>query len=180
LALLNKNQIEQAFQRLGELALSEGDTVELLAAGGVVMVLVYNARLSTHDVDAIVINQEKAPEVRRYAKVVAEEMGWPEDWLNDGVKGFMVGISFGNVIYSAPGVTVRTPEVAQLLAMKLSAWRDDVDIEDSSCLLQALMKSKAFNVEAVWSKIEPYITPEQKLKARYALLDLWETVYGDY
>ena len=31
----------------------------------------------------------------------------------------------------------------------------------------------------VWTEIEPFIVPGQALKARYAFLDLWESVYGD-
>jgi len=106
LYLLTINDIQKALKRLGELALAQGGPIELLAAGGVVMALAFNARLATHDVDAIVVNQERLADVRKYAKIVAEEMGWNHGWLNDGVKGFMVGSSLGEVIYCTPGITV--------------------------------------------------------------------------
>ena len=104
---------------------------------------------------------------------------WHEKWngrkrLNDGAKGFLVGISQGPVIFSAPGIVVRRPDVAQLLAMKLSAWRDDVDIEDARHLLQELHGSQ----DEIWHSVEPFLVPGQKLKAQYAFLDLWETTYG--
>jgi hypothetical protein len=41
-------------------------------------------------------------------------------------------------VLSAPGIEVRSPDTAQLLAMKLSAWRDDVDINDASRLLEEI------------------------------------------
>ena len=50
----------------------------------------------------------------------------------------MIGLSSGPVVLSAPGIEVRSPDTAQLLAMKLSAWRDDVDIADASRLLDEI------------------------------------------
>jgi len=58
--------------------------------------------------------------------------------------------------------------------MKLSAWRDDVDIEDARRLLQALQGDQ----EQIWAAVEPYLFPGTELKAQYAFLDLWETTYG--
>ena len=53
--------------------------------------------------------------------------------------------------------------------MKLSAWRDDVDIEDARRLLQALQGDQ----EQIWAAVEPYLFPGTELKAKYAFLDLW-------
>ena len=58
--------------------------------------------------------------------------------------------------------------------MKLSAWRDDVDIDDARHLLQNLEGPR----QQVWAKVEPYLVPGTQLKAQYAFLDLWEDVYG--
>jgi len=138
LALLTRVQIEDALRRLGELALHHGETIELLAVGGVVMVLAYDARLATHDVDAILLQPELSYFVRGLVKQIADELEWPPDWLNDGAKGFLTGLSDGGVIYAAPGIIVSCPAPEQLLAMKLSAWRDDVDIQDARRLLQEL------------------------------------------
>ncbi len=138
------------------------------------MVLAYNARLATHDVDVFILSPKEARIARTLAQQVAQELKWPDDWLNDGAKGFLVGISKGPVIFSAPGIVVKRPEVAQLLAMKLSAWRDDVDIDDARRLLQELQGSQS----EIWQRVEPFLVPGQQLKAQYAFLDLWETIYG--
>lgn len=61
--------------------------------------------------------------------------------------------------------------------MKLSAWRDDVDIADARRLLQAL--AVGGSRQAVWESIEPYLVPGDELKAQYAFQDLWEALYGD-
>ncbi len=175
MALLNKAEIIQALKRLGELALLNDDPIELVAVGGAVMVLAYNVRPMTHDVDVMILAPPAARNVRRLAEQVAEELSWPDDWLNDGAKGYLVGLSEGPIIFSAPGIAIKRPSVAQLLAMKLSAWRDDVDITDASFLLQELSGTQ----DTIWENIIPYLVPGNELKAQYAFMDLWETIYGD-
>jgi hypothetical protein len=172
--LLSRQEIVGALTRLGQLAQANGHQIELLAVGGAVMVLAYNARLATHDVDVFIVSPKEAQIARTLAQQVAQEFEWSDDWLNDGAKGFLVGISEGPVIFSAPGIVVKRPDVAQLLAMKLSAWRDDVDIDDARRLLQELQG----NQDEIWQRVEPFLVPGQQLKAQYAFLDLWETTYG--
>ena len=173
MTLLSQQDIIKALTRLGELAHINGHQIELLAVGGAVMVLAYNARLATHDIDVFILSPRKAQITRSLAQQVAQEFEWPNDWLNDGAKGFLVGISQGPVIFSAPGIVVKRPEVAQLLAMKLSAWRDDVDIDDARRLLSELQG----NQDEIWQRVEPFLVPGQELKAQYAFWDLWETTY---
>ena len=48
--------------------------------------LVYNARNSTHDIDAIF---KPSSEFREIIAEIAEENDLDSDWLNDGVKGFL-------------------------------------------------------------------------------------------
>ena len=143
MALLTRGQIEDALRRLGELARQQGESIELLAVGGAVMVLAHHARLSTHDVDAISMQPRLARLIRELVRQVAEELDWPIDWLNDGAKGYLMGLSEGGVIFAAPGIVVHCPAPAQLLAMKLSAWRDDVDIQDAGILLRAWVTDSA-------------------------------------
>ena len=50
---LTRDQIEQALRRLGEIAVSHGETIEALIVGGAAMILGYNARPSTRDVDGV-------------------------------------------------------------------------------------------------------------------------------
>ncbi len=175
MATITRREIIEAFERLGRLAASQGIKIELMLVGGALMVLLYEARQSTRDVDAIILAPPETAKVRELAQTVADELGWPHDWLNDGAKGFMIGISSGPVIFSALGIEVRSPSTAQLLAMKLSAWRDDVDIADAHRLLQEMSGSR----NEIWLAVEPYLIPGDELKAQYAFADLWETLYGD-
>jgi hypothetical protein len=140
------------------------------------MVLRFNARPSTRDIDAVILQPREARLVRELARRVADEFEWTEDWLNDGAKGYLVGISDGPVIFQAPGIEARAPSIEQLLAMKLSAWRDDIDISDARRLLQEVGHGK--KRDEVWQGVEPFLVKGDELTAQYAFWDLWETLYG--
>lgn len=177
MATFTRTEILEGLQRLGELAQEKGVTVQLTLMGGAVMVLAFEARLSTRDVDVFIRSPREARIVRELAKRVASERDWNDDWLNDAAKGYMVGVSEGQILYNAPGIEARAPALEQLLAMKLSAWRDDVDIADARRLLQELARSK-HDRDVLWGRIEPYLVPGDELTAQYAFLDLWESMYG--
>jgi predicted nucleotidyltransferase len=135
------------------------------------MVLGYQARLSTQDVDVLILPPPPAHEVRALAKLVAQKRAWPAEWLNDAAKGYLVGLSDGPTLIAAPGIEVRQPTAEQLLAMKLCAWRDDVDINDAARLLQELRQEG--DAAAVWRRVSPYLLRGRELKAQYAFTDLW-------
>ncbi len=96
---LTKEQILQAPSRLDELLRERGVNGELCIFGDAAMVLSYNARESTRDVDAIFIPKK---ELLDCARQVSQEMNFELNWLNDGVIGF---VSPDGPITSA-GVTV--------------------------------------------------------------------------
>ena len=175
MATFSREEIQNGLRRLGELAAAQGVNIRLTLVGGAVMVLGYQARQSTRDVDAVILAPQEARRVRALAKQVAEEHDWPEDWLNDGAKGYLVGISEGPILFSAPGIEARAPSLEQMLAMKLSAWRDDLDISDARRLLQEL-KGGRVKYE-IWQDLERYLVPGDELTAQYAFLDLCESLY---
>jgi hypothetical protein len=152
-----------------ELGAAEG-THELLLAGGAALVLLYSARTSTKDVDAILSDSA----ARQAARRVAGRLGFPEDWLNEGAKGFLHGVALGDVLLRTPALVVQALAPQQLLAMKLCAWRDDIGIADARLILSKLQGDQI----AVWQQLEPYLVPGRELKARYAFEDLWESEHG--
>lgn len=173
---LTRDQIEQALRRLGEIAVSEGETVEMLIVGGAAMMLGYNARPATRDVDGVFFEPPPASIIRRWIEQVATDAGLPNDWLNDAAKGFLVGHSRSRKVFSAPGIDVWQPLAEQLLSMKLSAWRDNRDISDARTLLMDLTRSASRS--EIWSRIVPYLVPGSELKCQLAFDDLWDDVYG--
>lgn len=82
--------------------------------------------------------------------------------------------SLGEILLDSPTLVVRSAALKQLLAMKLRAWRDDVDIEDARLLLGKL----GDNRDLVWALVEPHLVPGRELKARLAFEDLWESEHG--
>jgi hypothetical protein len=173
MALLSREEILAALKALSE-ELSGENQREVIIAGGAAIVLLYNARNSTQDVDVVAFSPSDPAPIRTAALRVSDSMGLPENWLNDGAKGYLHGLRRGEIILEQPTLLVRTLAPEQLLAMKLCAWRDDVDIEDARLLLSKVPGGR----EAVWDMILPFLTPGDELKAQYAFEDLWEVVYG--
>jgi hypothetical protein len=174
MATIGKPEILSALTRLGELAADRGQALDLLLLGGGVMVLVFDARNATRDLDVVILSPADNSQMRTLAAAVAAEKGWPANWLNDAAKGFLIGPATGPAIFQSRGIVVRRPAFEQLLAMKLCAWRDDVDIADARRLLRELSGSR----EEIWARIEPLLQPGHELKATYAFDDLWEELHG--
>jgi hypothetical protein len=172
--LLSRADILKALDALADALDSLGLPAEILVGGGAALVLLYDARQATRDVDAFVFSSTDPTAVRQAAREVAEPLGLPEDWLNDGAKGYLHGLIPGEVLFQRRSLTVRAIGVQQLLAMKLSAWRDDIDISDARLLLSKMQGDRS----QIWIAIEPYLVPGRELKARYAFEDLWEAEHG--
>ena len=173
---LSKDAILQALERLAQLLQPEGSPFELLVFGGAALVLLYDARESTKDVDALAVRPPGTRAVFEAARTVAQEMGLPDDWMNDAAKGYLRGIAPGELILQSKTLVVRAAAPQQLLAMKLSAWRDDVDINDARLLLSKLAGAK----KDVWALVAPFLVPDRELKAQYAFSDLWEAERGSH
>ena len=172
---LTKDEIQRAFEALSAELGRGGQTDELIILGGAALIMLYAARESTHDVDAIAASRAVLDASKRVAKTV----GLPPDWLNDGAKGYVHGLAIGEAVFSSPSLVVKTLAPQQLLAMKLSAWRDDIDIDDSRLLLSNLLDPTVGpSKEETWSSIEVHLVPGRELKARYAFDDLWEEERG--
>jgi hypothetical protein len=171
---LSRDVILQALERLAKHLKGEGSRFELLLFGGAALVVLYNARDSTKDVDALAVAPEGTRAIFRAARSVAKEMHLPPDWMNDAAKGYLRGIAPGELILETETLLVRAAATEQLLAMKLSAWRDDVDISDARLLLSKLPGAQ----DDIWAAVEPFIVPGRELKAQYAFADLWEDERG--
>jgi len=126
--VLDRQQILDAFKALGEELESQGIRANIFVVGGAAMAIAYDTRRSTADVDAVF-----APsiEVRRAAELVAQRLGLPDDWLNDGAKAFMPGDDPARVVvFESPHLQVAAASPRYLLAMKLLAARVERDQDD--------------------------------------------------
>lgn len=103
------------------------------------MALAYDTRRATRDRDGIF---EPKMVVYAAAARVAEARQLPTDWLNDAVKGFLLGPG-ARVFFDRPGLTVRVASPRYLLAMKLLAARVERDEDDIRALYTLCGFSKA-------------------------------------
>ena len=170
---LTANDIVRAFDALGHELSRRGEHAQIAIAGGAALVLLFNARESTKDVDAYIVTPT-ASVVRDAVAVVATTLELPSDWLNDAAKGYFVGLSLGAPLYESASLTVRSVTTAQLLAMKLAAWRDAVDRADAQLLLASMEGTR----EQIWELVCRYVPPHDLQKASYAFEDVWEAIHG--
>jgi hypothetical protein len=142
---------------------------EVSIYGGAVMCLVYDARPATKDVDAVF---KPTSEIRAAIDVIADRHNLSPDWLNDGVKGYIVDHK-QRVLFELPNLTVFVPEPDYLLAMKtLSARVDTFDQSDVRLLIEKL---ELRSPEEVFDIIEKYY-PRNHIKpaTQYFIEELFE------
>ena len=84
--MLTKEIIIESLKQLGSELLQIGMSGEVLLTGGAAMCLVHSARDMTKDIDAL---YEPKFEINLLVKKIAKQRNLPDDWLNDGVKGFI-------------------------------------------------------------------------------------------
>ena len=143
--LLTKHDILRGMRKIDDRAREAGVVIDLSIYGGAAMALAFDTRRATRDVDAVV---HGAPDfLRAVAAEIAEQEGWPSDWLNDGVKGFTSATEKMQLMeqFAASaqgGLRIHTPAPEYLFAMKCMAMRPEGidgshDISDIELLADA-------------------------------------------
>jgi hypothetical protein len=161
-------RILHALQALGEELTSDGVQAQMFIVGGAAMALAYSTRRVTKDIDAVF---EPKQTVYAAAAKVAEELGLPEDWLNDAVKGFMPGPDEApRPVPAVAGIEVTTASPRYLLAMKLIAMRFGEDDEDIEILLRECDIDSAEEALNVLKLVYP--AKEPPAKTRFFLAEL--------
>jgi hypothetical protein len=169
---LSADDIREAFACLSDELQHARRSAEMIVVGGAALVLLFRARESTKDVDAYFVKPE-ASIMRTAAEAVAARLNLPPDWLNDSAKRYLVTVTAGDTLYESEWLKVRAASTAQLLAMKLAAWRDAVDRADARLLLSQMSGSAG----DIWTLIKPFVAPHLVDKASYAFDDLWEATH---
>lgn len=168
---MKQAQIVSAFHALNAELARLGVKGEVGVVGGAAMVLAFNARESTRDVDAVF---EPSSTLRAAAARVAKDLGLPADWLNDAAKGYMPADTQPRSIQlDLPNLVVWTPPPQYLLAMKAIAARfDSNDAQDLRMLVGHLGLTRA---EQVLEVVERYYPRNQiPAKTQYFLEELFD------
>jgi len=145
--MLTRNKIRELFERLNQELLARGQIGDIGIVGGATMCLVYNARDSTKDVDAIF---EPTAIIREIAVKLAIEEDIPTDWLYDAAKGFIQPGFLRQEVLNLSNLRVWAPEPRLLLAMKcISARWDTHDRDDVIFLIKFLAFREPAEVFAI-------------------------------
>ena len=174
---ISKNDLILALQRLGELAEENDTKLDVCLYGGAVMMLAYNTRNITKDVDTVIQPSELG---FRLARQVGQELKFPENWINDDVKMFLAPSGQTRILpWDGPGIALTVPTAGYLLAMKALACRQALpgyegDLDDLRFLIRKL---EITSVEAIQEHIDKYypddvITPEHTLVLKSLIEDV--------
>ena len=149
---MTTEEITKYLNELNEELLRADINGEVSLFGGAVMCLAFKTRPATKDVDAIF---QPTAEIRKAIKLIAERHQLPEDWLNDGVKGYVVNHKT-KVLFDLSNLQVLIPETDYLLAMKALAARGDTfDKEDVRVLIDSLNLTTPDEVFDILEKYYP-------------------------
>ncbi len=151
---MKRSEIVKLLTGLGARLADQGIEGEMYVVGGAAIALAFDARRSTHDIDAVF---EPKTEIYKIAAEIAAEQDLDEGWLNDAVKGFLSGVDpEAPLVLDVPGLRVSTASPRILLAMKVLAHRLGEDEDDVRLLAHELGLTRARDI-----------------------LDVAETVYGE-
>ena len=169
--LLDRELLRQAFDLLAAKLARRGVVGELHVFGGAAMVLAFDARVATRDVDALF--RPDGP-VLEAAREVADELGLPRSWLNNQASSYVSGrAGRGTPVYDHPNLRVMTTPPEHLLAMKVRAARAVRDTDDLRLLLRAL---NLHTLQEVAEIVGRYFPDEPLSERSRQLLEdlLWE------
>jgi hypothetical protein len=172
--LLSKEDIEGALADLAaELPVVASTPREIFLVGGAAMAVLFSARRTTEDVDVVMAKDDQRDVLAAAARVAARR-GLSARWLSDQASRFVSRRSDGAVVLSTPSLRVKAAAPEHLLALKLAAWRGELDIADAKVLLGRIQGG----FEEVWSLVGGYLDEGPRESARWFFEDLWEVERG--
>ena len=153
-----KKDILESLNLIAERLKSSNKTADIGIYGGSAVILLWEFRKSTRDIDIMIRNG--AEDIKNITKDIAAQKGYPEDWLSDQVKTF-TSINhkerlFLEIPKDEPSLRIFVPTTKYLLAMKCLAMRHETDIEDVKNLIKLLRIDKGDDVINIIDKYYPY------------------------
>lgn len=153
---LGKKEVMKALRRMGELATERSIVIELCIYGGCAMMLAFDRRAITRDIDAVF---HPTAEAKTLIQMIAREQNLPDDWLNDEVRQFLAPHGSVRVLpLDLPGFRIMAPTASYLLAMKALASRRALPgyKGDETDLRYLIGKMKIRTVSEVQDHIDQY------------------------
>lgn len=166
---MDRQELLNSLTELNAELMSQNVYGEIAIVGGAVMCLVYNARQSTNDIDAIF---DPAFEMRIAALNVARKLGLPPDWLNDGAKGYMSEKGDLILFEKLSNLSISVANGEYMFAMKAISCRteNENEMKDLRFLIEEL---NILSVEQATDIIRKYYPLNRVLpKTQYVLEEL--------
>ena len=169
---MDKELIHKALMRLGQILRHRRVTGEVDIFGGAAIVLGFDFRRATEDVDSLVTKGHG--QVIEAAQEVEGELHLPPNWLNEQATVYLSKQRDFSLFKMYPsegqfGLRVLLAKPEYLLAMKLLAFRlHGTDVEDIKYLADHLNRTSADDLLSLLKHYYPneHITPERELQVR--------------
>jgi hypothetical protein len=167
-AILSGEVLREAFRHLDDRLARRGITGDVFVFGGAAVVLGFDARPATRDVDAL---WRPHGIVLEEAWAVAETLHLPRWWLNDQASSYLPGPGMpdGATAYAGRALRVTTAHPELLLAMKVRAARAG-DRHDIVLLAHHLQLTDADAIVSLAERVFGEPVPERQ---RQVVADLF-------
>lgn len=149
---LSKEEIIKYFGLLNDELKIRNENGEIIICGDAALILMYNARSSTKDIDALYKPKQKINEI---IKNFSQKYHLESDWLNDSAKVFFAPTMKTKIYKKYSNLTVKCFDTESLLALKLTSARDLTNDENDAITLMKNLKLK--NVDEALNIIEKHI-----------------------
>jgi hypothetical protein len=166
-ATMDKVQLEKALTRLGQLLRERRVAGEVAVFGGAAIVLGFDFRNATQDVDAMITQGHGQVIIAQ--QEVGAELGLPPNWLNEQGTSYLSRHNDFEIFKTYPsegqfGLRVLTATPQYLLAMKLLSFRSyDHDVED---IVQLARRLGCTTSDNLLEMVKQYYPDEQVLPER--------------
>ncbi len=155
--ILNRKTILAALEHLNQLCLENKTMLEISIYGGTAMMLAYDSRNATRDIDAIFYPVEEG---QRLIAQVAKDLDLHDQWMNNDVKIFVADREIKRKLPQFNNwshLKISVPVSAYLLAMKAIACRDALpgfagDQEDLQFLIKKMNVRSVAEIQEVIDK----------------------------
>ncbi|MGH9129163.1 MAG: hypothetical protein ACRDY2_09395 [Acidimicrobiales bacterium] len=151
---LDRAMIERAFASLAVRLQRRNLTCRVYLFGGGAMVMAFEGRPATRDLDA---RYTSTSAVQEEVSAVAEEMGMPRSWLNEQGVVYLPQLDDPApfAVFDHPNLTVTRASDRHLLAMKAGAARAIQDEDDIVALMGRLGITSVEGVVEVHDEVFP-------------------------
>ena len=166
-AAMDKSELERALTRLGQLLRERRVAGEVAVFGGAAIVLGFDFRNATQDVDAMITQGHGQVVIAQ--QEVGAELGLPPNWLNEQGTSYLSQHDDFELFKTYPsegqfGLRVLTATPQYLLAMKLLSFRSyGHDIED---IVQLARRLGCTTSDSLLEIAKQYYPDEQVLPER--------------